>query len=654
MSASDYELALRMQEELNRELSNTEVRGRREVSSPEIVKSPEQHSRKRPYSEFDLDGTQQIVHPLWETLDPTPDIFGMFKGFDTKFFQGKLHCVELEWSKRMYSCAGICYQRKNRYGMACTIRLSEPLLKLRSRKNLVETLLHEMIHAYLFILNVREGNGGHGANFCRIMTNINKAAGTNITVYHTFIDEVNFYKTHIWRCNGICQHRGPFFGYVRRTSNRAPGANDQWWAHHQEQCGGTFLKVSQPDPVAKKPRGKAGTVTAGKNNSKIDDPRWGMVRKAIPKASTASKVSTITVPKSVKSSKDSVPPTNPLTADLSAGRSLSNVVGFRDLNGDNPAASSSTARILSSTNGRTLGTSGSANQSKTSSSTPDHRANVRDIWSKKFPTSSSPKQTSKSDTLAEGEPICLHSPPKSNWVMIDDDIEIENVVHETVTILDDSISIHDISTDNPVRQSSNEGTIRREIMDSFDDDLTDSDIELIDHDYDDSEGAPTGGLCDKTITDNLFSWNKSTEDLNKIHMTDEENAGNRDRELVSCPVCNIKCERDLMSDHLDGCFGMVRKIDPRRAVKPPIRGKKSPKSTNARTSTVTTSTFIPTAATEDEEEFNRRILSEMEAEARESRSNGGAVARDEWTECPVCTNSVKAAEINDHLDMCLA
>lgn len=103
--------------------------------------SPAQNSRKRPYSEFDLDGTQQIVHPLWEELDPTPDISVMFKGFDTKFFQGKLHCVELEWSKRMYSCAGICYQRKNHYGMAITIRLSEPLLKLRSRKNLVETML---------------------------------------------------------------------------------------------------------------------------------------------------------------------------------------------------------------------------------------------------------------------------------------------------------------------------------------------------------------------------------------------------------------------------------------------------------------------------------------------------------------------------------
>lgn len=70
-----------------------------------------------------------------------------------------------------------------------------------------------MIHAYLFILNIREDNGGHGPNFRRIMENINKVAGTNITVYHTFHNEVSLYKTHIWRCNGICQHRKPFYGW---------------------------------------------------------------------------------------------------------------------------------------------------------------------------------------------------------------------------------------------------------------------------------------------------------------------------------------------------------------------------------------------------------------------------------------------------------
>lgn len=108
-----------------------------------------------------------------------------------------------------------------------------------------------MIHAYLFVLNIREGNGGHGPNFHRIMNNINKVAGTHITVYHTFNDEVDHYKTHVWRCNGICQHRKPFFGYVKRTSNRAPGPNDLWWAKHRQTCSGTFVKLSAPDPKPK-------------------------------------------------------------------------------------------------------------------------------------------------------------------------------------------------------------------------------------------------------------------------------------------------------------------------------------------------------------------------------------------------------------------
>lgn len=118
-----------------------------------------------------------------------------------------------------------------------------------------------MIHAYLFVLCVREPNGGHGPNFHRIMNNINKVAGTNITVYHTFNDEVEHYRQHIWRCNGICQHRKPFFGYIKRTSNRAPGPNDVWWPKHLHTCSGTFIKIASPkrdkaapeEPKKKKP-----------------------------------------------------------------------------------------------------------------------------------------------------------------------------------------------------------------------------------------------------------------------------------------------------------------------------------------------------------------------------------------------------------------
>lgn len=138
-----------------------------------------------------LNSTQNLVHPDWEVVDPTPNIHVLFPIFDRKFFQGKLLCVELEWSKRMYSCAGICYQRSNRLGRSCIIRLSEPLLKLRPRKDLVETLLHEMIHAYCFVLGIREGNGGHGPNFKKIMHGINRIAGTNITVCIVIIFQNN-------------------------------------------------------------------------------------------------------------------------------------------------------------------------------------------------------------------------------------------------------------------------------------------------------------------------------------------------------------------------------------------------------------------------------------------------------------------------------
>lgn len=39
-----------------------------------------------------------------------------------------------------------------------------------------------MIHAFMFVQGVREGNGGHGPRFCKMMQEINNSAGTNITV----------------------------------------------------------------------------------------------------------------------------------------------------------------------------------------------------------------------------------------------------------------------------------------------------------------------------------------------------------------------------------------------------------------------------------------------------------------------------------------
>uniref|UniRef100_A0A183D2L6 Protein with SprT-like domain at the N terminus n=1 Tax=Gongylonema pulchrum TaxID=637853 RepID=A0A183D2L6_9BILA len=120
-------------------------------------------------------------------------------------------------------------------------------LTLRPRKDLVETLLHEMIHAYLFITDRNRDHDGHGPKFHYHMRRINAKAGTNITVRHNFVDEVKYYQRHWWRCNGICRSSPPFYGWVKRSMNRAPSGNDFWFEDHQKTCGGTFIKVKEPE-----------------------------------------------------------------------------------------------------------------------------------------------------------------------------------------------------------------------------------------------------------------------------------------------------------------------------------------------------------------------------------------------------------------------
>lgn len=372
------------------------------------IKRPIEHEQRNNDDDDDdpLNATQNLVHPEWETRDPTPDIQSLFRAFDTRFFQQKLRCVTLEWSRRMYQCAGICYYRRNYSGTSITIRLSEPLLKLRQRKDLIETLLHEMIHAYLFVLNVREGNGGHGPNFKRLMVSINKTAGTNISVYHTFHEEVNVYRSHVWKCNGICQHRPPFNGVVKRTCNRAPGPNDLWWAQHQQTCGGYFKKISEPEKkTAQKGRSANGaTKTTGRiktipglddandvRSQRIDDPKWGLAKPA----AAASAVRTLTNVGAPQAGFATGGESVRHERIHSVGGNLRNVVGFADLTG-----TAVKPRILSLGSGNTLGGSSSSSSNSEPGTNNNGTAQpavidlVRDIWSKKFDGSTAaPKKT---------------------------------------------------------------------------------------------------------------------------------------------------------------------------------------------------------------------------------------------------------------------
>ncbi|OQS03606.1 hypothetical protein THRCLA_04072 [Thraustotheca clavata] len=189
----------------------------------------------------------------FEVIDPTPDIWTLFQEYNLLFFDELLSGCEVKWSKRMTLCAGVCsFQPMTGF---CSIRLSEPLLKLRPRSDLVNTLLHEMIHAFIFLNSPIRDHEDHGPQFQYHMNRINAAAQTKITVYHTFNDEVDAYRVHWWKCDGPCQHKPPYFGIVKRAMNRPPGPRDPWWNDHVSKCGGIYTKIKEPENYkAKKPK----------------------------------------------------------------------------------------------------------------------------------------------------------------------------------------------------------------------------------------------------------------------------------------------------------------------------------------------------------------------------------------------------------------
>ncbi|KAJ4443499.1 hypothetical protein ANN_05171, partial [Periplaneta americana] len=324
----------------------------RSISSPPIkaleLRNKENGYRSKPPKET------SIVDPSWEYIDPTPDIHALFVQFDIRFFWGKLKNVEVRWSPRMTSCAGVCcYEGR---GGLCSVRLSLPLLKLRPRKDLVETLLHEMIHAYLFVTHNNRDRDGHGPEFHKHMNRINNEAGTKITVswlyidafivsssfflgnvYHSFHDEVKLYQQHWWRCDGPCQKRPPYFGMVKRAMDRAPGPTDFWWKDHQERCGGRYIKVREPEGFSKKKTKQTDTKVTHPPTEKND------IRTFFPfhgKGNTLGSSSNIS--SGITSSKSHSPliKTNP-----------SNVTAFKDLSNKHKKGSGPKKAVSSANNG---------------------------------------------------------------------------------------------------------------------------------------------------------------------------------------------------------------------------------------------------------------------------------------------------------------
>jgi hypothetical protein len=206
------------------------------------------------------------------------DIHELFSLYNILYFRSLLlPRVEVSWSKRLTLNAGMCELVKDDEGKYRRIRLklSEPLLKYRPREDTINTLLHEAIHAYFFITtswrHARGEDGtGHCAGFLLLMDAINNHGDYLVTVYHTFHDEVDSYRTHVWQCNGPCRSQPPLFGLVKRSMNRPPSKNDTWWEKHEEECGGTYTKITEPELTKAQLNSLSAIARAGMQKNKLD------------------------------------------------------------------------------------------------------------------------------------------------------------------------------------------------------------------------------------------------------------------------------------------------------------------------------------------------------------------------------------------------
>lgn len=498
-----------------------------------------------------------IVDESWETLDPNPDVRSMFLEFNDMFFWGKLSGVEVKWSPRMTLCAGVCsYEGR---GGLCSIRLSEPLLKLRPRKDLVETLLHEMIHALLFVTQNNRDRDGHGPEFCKHMNRINKAGGTNITVFHSFHDEVDVYRQHWWRCNGPCQNRKPYFGYVKRAMNRAPSHLDPWWEDHQRTCGGTYTKVKEPEGYGKKKsskKDKASPSSSHSGNEKTDSSKPSTsgsqdIRNLIPftgkgfilggksQPSTSSSPlsqppATVSSPWKPPTSPAKLPTSSPIRSGQETKATSSAFPSVRPVNKPIKRSVSNT-KVFVNVNGSPLKIS----KTNSVSSGGDGAEKVRqrsigDLFNKS--SSSSPKLTPSKSMPTKS----IHSkyPPVITTNKTPDKATQSKYFNET------NAKTVSSGGQGSKKRSWEDSRSSANIFDYFQKTLGGSSR--------DSESASSSEVKPKSAT--ATTSTSSAPHVSAVQTNAASSSSSSSAVMVSCPVCQMKVQEAKINEHLDSCL----------------------------------------------------------------------------------------------------
>ncbi|KAF0912947.1 hypothetical protein E2562_019759 [Oryza meyeriana var. granulata] len=198
--------------------------------------------------------------------DPNPDAGELFRHYDGLYFRGALAGAgfSVQWSSppvRMVGPFGSCTFRKPDN----TITLSEPVLKYRSSTDMKNALLHQMIHAILFVKHQRKDCRGHGPIFRAWMTAINSCSvddhqrppdGYNITTRHDFSPDTSTSSLNgsLWKCEycGDTLVRAMNMGApsdascIENVDNYSTCGNMLChWHNHMMDCGGTYTNMGK-------------------------------------------------------------------------------------------------------------------------------------------------------------------------------------------------------------------------------------------------------------------------------------------------------------------------------------------------------------------------------------------------------------------------
>eukprot|EP00727_Mastigamoeba_balamuthi_P006783 m51a1_g2725 hypothetical protein (542) ;mRNA; f:865474-867450 len=115
----------------------------------------------------------------------------LFAELDRKVFDGKLHEVKLEWSKTLRTTAGTY---TNKPGMG-TITLSTKVIDSEAR--LKSTMLHEMCHAAVAVINNEPNAPAHGALFKQWGRRVEyHCPGVTVDTLHNYI----IHHKYIYKC----------------------------------------------------------------------------------------------------------------------------------------------------------------------------------------------------------------------------------------------------------------------------------------------------------------------------------------------------------------------------------------------------------------------------------------------------------------------